>query len=439
MPKLNDTHNPSLRSWVDSANIEGNDFPIQNLPFACFRRRGTKETLRGGVAIGEQIVDLGALCAAGNFEGLARTGLEAAAESSLNHFMSLGTAYWSALRASLSAGLAEGSSAMNALKSCLIPQAEAEFGMPCAVGDYTDFYSSVHHATSVGALFRPDNPLLPNYKWVPIGYHGRASSIGVSGQSFPRPRGQLKAPDAAEPTLGLSKRLDYELEMGIFMGSGNVLGSPISIDQAEDHVFGLCLFNDWSARDIQAWEYQPLGPFLAKNFASTISPWIISTEALAPFREAFSHPENDPQPLPYLSSEKNSTEGGFDVTLECLLRTEKMRAAGEAATTLSQSSFKHSYWTVAQMVTHHTVNGCNLMPGDLLGTGTQSGPSHEEAGSMLELSRGGKESITLPNGEKRTFLDDGDTVLMKGYCQREGFVRIGFGEAEGTVLPARDS
>jgi len=439
MPKLNDTHNPSLRSWVDSANIEGNDFPIQNLPFACFRRRGTKETLRGGVAIGEQIVDLGALCAAGNFEGLARTGLEAAAESSLNHFMSLGTAYWSALRASLSAGLAEGSSAMNALKSCLIPQAEAEFGMPCVVGDYTDFYSSVHHATSVGALFRPDNPLLPNYKWVPIGYHGRASSIGVSGQSFPRPRGQLKALDATEPTLGLSKRLDYELEMGIFMGSGNVLGSPISIDQAEDHVFGLCLFNDWSARDIQAWEYQPLGPFLAKNFASTISPWIISTEALAPFREAFSHPENDPQPLPYLSSEKNSTEGGFDVTLECLLRTEKMRAAGEAATTLSQSSFKHSYWTVAQMVTHHTVNGCNLMPGDLLGTGTQSGPSHEEAGSMLELSRGGKESITLPNGEKRTFLDDGDTVLMKGYCQREGFVRIGFGEAEGTVLPARDS
>jgi len=439
MPKLNDTHNPSLRSWVDSANIEGNDFPIQNLPFACFRRRDTKETLRGGVAIGEQIVDLGALCAAGNFEGLARTGLEAAAESSLNHFMSLGTAYWSALRASLSAGLAEGSSAMNALKSCLIPQAEAEFGMPCVVGDYTDFYSSVHHATSVGALFRPDNPLLPNYKWVPIGYHGRASSIGVSGQSFPRPRGQLKAPDAAEPSLGLSKRLDYELEMGIFMGSGNVLGSPISIDQAEDHVFGLCLFNDWSARDIQAWEYQPLGPFLAKNFASTISPWIISTEALAPFREAFSHPENDPQPLPYLSSEKNSTEGGFDVTLECLLRTEKMRAAGEAATTLSQSSFKHSYWTVAQMVTHHTVNGCNLMPGDLLGTGTQSGPSHEEAGSMLELSRGGKESITLPNGEKRTFLDDGDTVLMKGYCQREGFVRIGFGEAEGTVLPARDS
>jgi len=439
MPNLNDTHNPSLRSWVDSANLEGNDFPIQNLPFACFRRRDTKETLRGGVAIGDQIVDLGALRDAGNFEGLARTGLEAAAETSLNHFMSLGTAYWSALRASLSAGLAEGSSAMNALKSCLIPQTEAEYGMPCVVGDYTDFYSSVHHATSVGALFRPDNPLLPNYKWVPIGYHGRASSIGVSGQSFPRPRGQLKAPDAAEPSLGLSKRLDYELEMGIFMGSGNALGSPISIDQAEDHVFGLCLFNDWSARDIQAWEYQPLGPFLAKNFASTISPWIISTEALAPFREAFSHPENDPQPLPYLSSKKNSTEGGFDVTLECLLRTEKMRAAGEAATTLSQSSFKHSYWTVAQMVTHHTVNGCNLMPGDLLGTGTQSGPSHEEAGSMLELSRGGKESITLPNGEKRTFLDDGDTVLMKGYCQREGFVRIGFGEAEGTVLAARDS
>ena len=439
MPNLNDTHKPSLRSWLSTANTANSDFPIQNLPFACFRRRDTKETLRGGVAIGDQIVDLRALCDSGSFEGLARTGLEAAAESSLNHFMSLGTSYWSALRAALSAGLAEGSVTMNAMKSCLVPQTEAEFGMPCVIGDYTDFYSSVHHATSVGVLFRPDNPLLPNYKWVPIGYHGRASSIGVSGQSFPRPRGQLKAPDDAEPTLGLSKRLDYELEMGIFMGPGNAIGSAIGIDQAEDHVFGLCLFNDWSARDIQAWEYQPLGPFLAKNFASTISPWIISTEALAPFREPFSHPENDPQPLPYLSSEKNSAEGGFDVTLECLLQTEEMRHKGESATRLSQSSFKHSYWTVAQMVTHHTVNGCNLMPGDLLGTGTQSGPSPEEAGSLLELSRGGKQSITLPNGEKRTFLDDGDTVVMKGYCHREGFVRIGFGEASGTVLPARNA
>jgi len=437
MPTLNETHNPQLTSWLTSANSGRSDFPIQNLPFACFRKHGSADELRGGVAIGDQIVDLKALSQAGLLSGLAQAGVEAAAESSLNNFMSLGNETWSAVRAALSALLKAGASEEEAVRACLLPQADAEYGMPCQVGDYTDFYSSVYHASSVGALFRPDNPLLPNYKWVPIAYHGRASSIGVSGQSFPRPQGQLKAPDASVPSLGLSKRLDYELEMGIFIGSGNALGTSIGIDQAEDHVFGLCLFNDWSARDIQAWEYQPLGPFLAKNFASTISPWIVTVEALAPFRGSFSHPAEDPQPLPYLSSEQNSSEGSFDINLACLLQTEGMREAGQDATPLSQSSFTHSYWTVAQMVTHHTVNGCNLNPGDLLGTGTQSGPNHEEAGSLLELSRGGKEAITLPNGEKRTFLEDGDTVVMHGYCSREGAVRIGFGEAVGTVLPAR--
>jgi fumarylacetoacetase len=437
MPTLNDTHNPQHRSWVESANSGNSDFPIQNLPFACLRRAGSDETFRGAVAIGDQVLDLSALSGSGLLTGLAQSGAEAASASSLNDFMGMGLETWSALRAALSVLLREGSDQQSSLEGMLIAQGEVEYTMPCTVGDYTDFYSSVHHATSVGALFRPDNPLLPNYKWVPIGYHGRASSIGISGQTFPRPMGQLKGPDDAEPRLGLSQRLDYELEMGIFVGKGNELGSAISIDDAEDHVFGLCLFNDWSARDIQAWEYQPLGPFLAKNFASTISPWIVTVEALAPYRENFSHPSDDPQPLPYLSSETNSDAGSFDVKLECLLLTEKMFNDQQAPTSLSQSSFKHSYWTVAQMVTHHTVNGCNLRSGDLLGTGTQSGPSHEEAGSMLELSRGGKESITLPNGETRKFLADGDTVIMRGFCQRPGAARIGFGEAVGTVLPAK--
>jgi len=437
MPTLNDTHNPQHRSWVESANSGNSDFPIQNLPFACLRRAGSDETFRGAVAIGDQVLDLSALSGSGLLTGLAQSGAEAASASSLNDFMGMGLETWSALRAALSVLLREGSDQQSTLEGMLIAQGEVEYTMPCTVGDYTDFYSSVHHATSVGALFRPDNPLLPNYKWVPIGYHGRASSIGISGQTFPRPMGQLKGPDDVEPRLGLSQRLDYELEMGIFVGKGNELGSAISIDDAEDHVFGLCLFNDWSARDIQAWEYQPLGPFLAKNFASTISPWIVTVEALAPYRENFSHPIDDPQPLPYLSSETNSDAGSFDVKLECLLLTEKMFEDQQAPTSLSQSSYKHSYWTVAQMVTHHTVNGCNLRSGDLLGTGTQSGPSHEEAGSMLELSRGGKESITLPNGETRKFLADGDTVIMRGFCQHPGAARIGFGEAVGTVLPAK--
>ncbi len=438
MPTLNDTHNPQLQSWVESANTGDSDFPIQNLPFACLRRANTDEAFRGAVAIGDQVVDLAALSRSGLLSGLAQTGAEAAAATSLNHFMSQGVETWSALRAALSTLLKAGSAQQAAMESLLMPQSDVEYTMPCTVGDYTDFYSSVHHATSVGALFRPDNPLLPNYKWVPIGYHGRASSIDISGQSFPRPQGQLKGPDDAEPRLGLSQRLDYELEMGIFVGRGNELGSAIAIDDAEDHVFGLCLFNDWSARDIQAWEYQPLGPFLAKNFASTISPWIVTVEALAPYRESFAHPSDDPQPLPYLSSKNNSEAGSFDVKLECLLLTEKMRAQQDSPASLSNSSFKHSYWTVAQMVAHHTVNGCNLNPGDLLGTGTQSGPSHEEAGSMLELSRGGKESITLPNGESRKFLADGDTVIMRGYCHKSGAARIGFGEAVGTVLPAKN-
>ena len=436
MKLLNETHDPQLRSWVSSAN-DGGDFPIQNLPFAVFRRAGSGEAQRGGVAIGDQVLDMAAAAQTGLFEGPAQAAAQAAAQSSLNALMAMGAEASSALRLALSRALRHDAGARDKLQGCLLAQADVDYGLPCRIGDYTDFYTSIHHATAVGSLFRPDNPLLPNYKWVPIGYHGRASTIGVCGQTFPRPVGQTRAADAAEPSFGPSRRLDYELEMGIFIGRGTELGERIPIGEAERHVFGICLFNDWSARDIQAWEYQPLGPFLAKSFASTISPWIVTTEALAPYRVAFSRPPQDPQPLPYLSADFNSAHGGMDIHLQCLIQTEKMRADGEAATTLSRSNFRDSYWTVAQMVAHHSVNGCAMQPGDLLGSGTQSGPAHEQAGSILELTRGGKQPVTLPNGEQRIFLEDGDTIVMRGHCERDGAVRIGFGEVAATVLPGR--
>lgn len=437
MTLLNETHDITLSSWVTSAN-DKSDFPIQNLPFATFSTKGSQEKTRGAVAIGDYVLDMAAVAQLDMLTGLAQQAAEAAAQPTLNALMALGKEANSALRLALSKALRIGASEEEKLASCLILQTDIEYSMPCQIGDYTDFYTSIHHATAVGSLFRPDNPLLPNYKWVPIGYHGRASTIDISGQEFPRPYGQLKAPDAEVPVLAACKRLDYEVEMGIFIGQSTKLGERINIEKAEDHIFGLCLFNDWSARDIQAWEYQPLGPFLAKNFASTISPWIVTTEALAPYRINFSRPENDPQPLPYLSSENNSQLGGLDINLECFIQTQKMRNANEQADKISDSNFKYSYWTIAQLVTHHSVNGCAMNAGDLLGSGTQSGPEHEQAGSMLELSRGGKEAFTLSNGEKRTFLEDGDTVIMRGYCQKEGAARIGFGEVLGTVLPAID-
>ncbi len=436
MPVLNETHDLSLCSWVESANTAGTDFPIQNLPFAVFRRKGSDEAFRGGIAIGDQVIDLAAVDRRQLFSGAAAVGAKACTQSSLNAFMALGEASWSALRLAVSRALRVGAAEQAALSECLIAQSAIEYSLPCNIGDYTDFYTSVHHATSVGKLFRPDNPLLPNYKWVPIGYHGRSSSIDVSGQKFKRPCGQTKAPDAAEPSFGPCKRLDYELEVGIYIGKGNALGEPIALDDSNQHVFGMCLFNDWSARDIQAWEYQPLGPFLAKNFASTVSPWIVTTEALAPYRINFSRDAADPQPLPYLSSALNSAEGALDIKLEVLLQTETMRAQGEAPVMVSQSNFCHSYWTVAQMVAHHTVNGCNLRPGDFFGSGTQSGPDAAEGGSLLELSNGGKQAITLANGEQRTFLEDGDAVVMRGWCEKAGAARIGFGEVVSTVLPA---
>ncbi|MDC9521021.1 fumarylacetoacetase [Pseudoalteromonas sp. Angola-31] len=437
MSQINETHDINLTSWVESANIKGCDFPIQNLPFAEFRTKNTNEEFRGGVAIGDQVIDLAKLSHLNIFTGDAKTALDAASESTLNTFMGLGEQYWSALRLALSKALREGAQQQKEMQSTLIAQADIEFSLPCRIGDYTDFYTSIYHATAVGSLFRPDNPLLPNYKWVPIGYHGRSSSIDVSGQTFHRPKGQTKAPDANTPSFGPCKRLDYELELGIYLGKGNELGDAIAIENAENHVFGFCVFNDWSARDLQAWEYQPLGPFLAKNFASTVSPWIVTTEALAPFRTSWTRDENDPQPMPYLESAANRELGAFDIQMDVKIQTQKMRDENHQPTQVSASSFKHSYWTVAQMVTHHTVNGCNFMPGDMLGSGTQSGPTHEEAGSLLELSRGGKEKITLSNGEQRSFLEDGDNVIMRGWCEKPGYARIGFGSVESTVLPAK--
>lgn len=435
--QLNETHDVSLRSWVDSANLPESDFPLQNLPFSVFRREGILEPFRIGVGIGDQILDLAAVLKTGVLgRGAPGAMRQALSASVLNDLMAAGPEMGSELRLLLSRALRLGSPQQRSWEGCLVPQAQAEFALPARIGDYTDFYTSIHHATAVGRMFRPDNPLLPNYKWMPIGYHGRSSSIGVSGQSFRRPVGQLAPRGALPPMIAPSARLDYELELGVFIGAGNGLGSPIPIDAADSHVFGLCLLNDWSARDLQGWEYQPLGPFLAKNFATTISPWIVTLEALKPYRVPWTRPGDDPEPLPYLDSPKMRTQGGFDIQLEVSLSTDALRRIGAPAHRLSRSNAKHAYWNMAQMVAHHTINGCNLQPGDLLGTGTQSGPEETEAGSLLELSNGGKQAISLPNGERRSFLEDGDTVIMRGWCERAGAARIGFGELLGSVRPA---
>jgi fumarylacetoacetase len=418
---IDDTHDAALRSWLDSANDAVGDFPIQNLPLGRFRGDDT-QPWRLGVAIGEHIVDL-------QKAGLIDT-------QNVDAVLSADLRARRVLRRTLSEGLRAGSAGRPRFQAALVAQADVELGLPCEVRDYTDFYTSVHHATTIGKQFRPDNPLLPNYKWVPIGYHGRASSIMASGAAFRRPNGQLKAPDADSPRLAPCARLDYELELGMIVGRGNASGEPVRMAQAEDHVFGLALFNDWSARDIQGWEYQPLGPFLSKNFASTLSPWVVTMEALAPYRAPFVRPEGDPQPLPYLNSPDNRAHGAFDIELEVWLQTAQMRKDGHPGERLSCSNYKDAYWTVAQLVAHHTVNGCNLASGDLFGSGTLSGPAPEQGGSLMELSQGGKRAIPLANGESRSWLQDGDSIILRGYCQRDGFRRIGFGECRGTVLAA---
>jgi fumarylacetoacetase len=435
-PALDSTHDAKLRSWVPSANLPGCDFPIQNLPFAVLRRAGSGENFRCGVAIGDSVLDLGALDMLSPFEGLPAEALAACAEPSLHRLMALGREARIALRRGLSECLRAGAPRATELGAALIPQRDAEFTLPARIGNYTDFYASIHHATAVGRLFRPDQPLLPNYRWVPIAYHGRASSLGVSGQQVRRPHGQVMPPGAERPQLAPSARLDFELEVGVLIGPGNRLGSPIPVARAEEHVFGLCLLNDWSARDLQAWEYQPLGPFLAKSFATTISPWVVTLEALAPYRLPWTRAAADPQPLPYLDCAELRAAGALDMHLEVALETAAMRAAAAAPQPLARTNFRHSYWSVAQMVAHHSVNGCNLEPGDLLGSGTQSGPTPDQAGSLLELTAGGKRAIALASGETRTFLEDGDRVILRGWCEQPGCARIGFGEASGTVLAA---
>lgn len=433
----NATTDPALRSWVDSANTAGSDFPIQNLPYGRFRRQASSEACRIGVAIGDQVLDLAAAQYAIAWPTSLLSSLQALAAGDLNSFMAEPPIHRQLLRQTLSQALRVGSADQAALQPCLAAQSTVEMSVPCRIGDYTDFYTGIHHATTVGKLFRPDNPLLPNYKWVPIGYHGRSSSIGISGQQFPRPKGQILAPGAQEPVLTPSRRLDYELELGIFVGRPNEQGQAVGMAEAESHVFGLALFNDWSARDIQAWEYQPLGPFLSKSFASTLSPWIVTLEALQPFRAPLVRPEGDPQPLPYLDSAENRSQGAIDIQLQVLIQTQAMREAGLAPHLLSQSNYTDAYWTLAQLVAHHTINGCNLQTGDLLGTGTLSGPGTGQAGSLLELTQGGKQPITLPNGQTRTFLEDGDRVILRAFCERPGAARIGFGECAGTLLAAR--
>ncbi len=436
---LNETHDARARSWLESANRIGCDFPIQNLPFAVFRRRDTAQEFRGGVAIGDQIIDLAALDRSAMFDAEAALGIRSGALPSLNTLMQLGPNVQTAVRGALFESLLVGSRRQSILQSCLVAQDDAEYSIPAQIGDYTDFYSSIYHATAVGRMLRPDHPLLPNYEWVPIGYHGRSSSIGVTGQCFRRPSGQRLAAGADRPVVGPSRRMDYELELGVFIGNGNAQGAPIPIGEAEAHIFGLCLLNDWSARDLQAWEYQPLGPFLAKNFATTISPWIITLEALAPFRVPHVRPASAPAPLPYLDSATNRDAGAIDIRLEALIQSAAMRERSDPPHRLSSTTFRHAFWTIGQLVAHHTVNGCNLRAGDLLGTGTQSGPTPAEAGSLLELSVGGSRPIQIGAGELRTFLEDGDLVILRAWCEKSGAARIGFGSAQGRLLPALDA
>ena len=414
-------------SWVDSANHPGTDFPLANLPYGVFL---TPPSSSIGVAIGDRILDLRRAAAAGLLDRLQAATVQACRAPCLNSLMSLGRNHWSPLRNRLIDLLSAGSEHQAAVEPLLVPMPEAVMMLPAHIGDYTDFYASIHHATNVGRLFRPDNPLLPNYKYVPIGYHGRASSIMISGTAVRRPSGQIKDGAADAPTFGPSRALDYELEVGFFVGPGNALGEPIPIAEAEAQIFGLCLLNDWSARDIQSWEYQPLGPFLAKSFATTISPWIVTMEALAPFGvAAFERPPGDPAPLPYLTSPEDQGRGGIDLNLEVYIRSPRM----DAPVRLSRGNLKDLYWTPAQLLTHHASNGCNLRPGDLLASGTVSGPLPEARGCLLELTRRGADPIQLPDGETRRFLEDGDEIIFRGYCERAGFPRIGFGECRGVV------
>ena len=435
---MNETHDPSLTSWIESANSPETDFPIQNLPFAVFSRKGDSER-RVGVAIGDQIVDVGESLSANLWTGKARDVARWCDRPTMNELMQAPRDALSEFRARLSellSGSPGDNTVINPLPpGALVPMSEADLFLPATIGDYTDFYASIYHATNVGKLFRPDNPLLPNYKHVPIAYHGRASSIVISGTEVTRPKGQTVAANSTTPTFGPTQMLDYEAEVGFFVGRGTALGETVGIEAAEEHLFGICLVNDWSARDIQSWEYQPLGPFLAKNFATTVSPWVVTWEALEPYRvPAFFRPSGDPQPLPHLSSERDRNEGGLDLNIEVYIRSMLMREGRLRPFRLSQASLADMYWTPAQMLTHHASNGCSLKPGDLFASGTVSGPDAGSQGSLLELTRRGAEAVVLPTGEERRFLHDGDEIILRAYFQREGAARIGLGECAGLIV-----
>jgi len=436
------TNDPKLTSWIESGNDDSCDFPIQNLPYGVFTRTGSDVEPRIGVAIGDQILDV-----KGAIEHDVLTGLDPKTQcalyaTTLNDFMRLGRDAWTETRRALSALLR--TDADSTLKDdaglredLLVPMAEATMHLPATIGDYTDFYASVHHAANIGSMFRPDNPLLPNYKHLPVGYHGRASSIVVSGTPVRRPMGQLRLSDDEAPVFGPCRLLDYEMEMGFFVGPGNDLGRRVPIGEARDHIFGMVVVNDWSARDIQKWEYQPLGPFNAKNFATSISPWVVTMDALDPFRVPGPPRENiageDPPVLDYL---RPADDMSLDMTCEVAIRSERMRDSGREPMVLSRGNFREMYWTVAQMLVHHTSTGCNLRPGDLIASGTLSGPAEDSRGSMLERTWRGQKPITLPDGSERKLLADGDEVIMRAVCAKDGARRIGFGECRGIVLPA---
>jgi fumarylacetoacetase len=430
---MDETHNPEIGTWVP--RVQGSDFPIQNLPLGVFRRRGSQAP-HIGVAIEGYILDLHRALAVGSLQ-LDASFRDLLSGGTLNPLLGSGRAALQAVRQSVFALLRSDSRLPRPPEECLVAHTQAESLLPVAIGDYTDFYASIHHAMNVGTMLRPDQPLMPNYMWVPIGYHGRASSLVPSGTPVRRPLGQVMPDGAPAPVFRPSAAMDYECEVGVVVGQGNPLGSPVPVAQAEDHVGGLCLVNDWSARDIQRWEYQPLGPFLGKSFATTMSPWIVTLDALEPFRSApAARPPGDPEPLEYLDEGPARARSGFALDLEVRLGTARMRELGLPPARLSRTSFTNMYWSCAQLLAHHTSNGCNLRPGDLLASGTVSGPEKENRGCLLELTWRGSEPLELPNGETRRFLEDGDEVLIRGTCSREGFASIGFGECRGVLLPA---
>ncbi len=428
MNLLDDTHDPALRSWVPSANEPGTDFPIQNLPFARFRRRGSDTEWRVGVAIGDQILDLRLAAAQCPWGDGIDVLLEPLALGDLGGFIALGRPAWRAVRQALSMALAEASDQGPFLELCLVPQRLAEYAMPCFIPDYTSFNTGIHHVAAIGRLSRPDMPLLPNYKWLPVGHHGRASSISLGGP-VRRPRGQVRAGVGADPAYLPSRRLDYELELGAIVGTGNEPGAPIPVERAHEHVFGLVLLNDWTARDLQSWEHHPLGPFLSKSFATHVSPWIVTLEALAPYRRPSVRPAGDPALLPYLDAPFDRAAGALDIRLEAWLQTARMAAPQR----VSRSNALDAYWTLSQLVAHHTSNGCNLQSGDLLGTGALSGPGPQQGASLVELTQAGRQPLQLPGDEQRVFLEDGDTVTLRAYCEAPDAAPIGFGTLVGRV------